>query len=76
MDDIIARYAVGEGLAPPEIKVKLKPCGGIAKEKLQLRITSLCLNILCGYIFCMEKRGCLIKIAPRQKKGMQNTERY
>ena len=28
--------AVGEGLAPPEITVKLKPCGEIAKEQLQL----------------------------------------
>ena len=30
------RSAVGEGLAPPEITVKLKPCGAIAKEQLQL----------------------------------------
>ena len=28
--------AVGEGLAPPEFTVKLKPCGEIAKEQLQL----------------------------------------
>jgi len=28
--------AVGEGLAPPEITVKLKPCGEIVKEQLQL----------------------------------------
>ena len=28
--------AVGEGLAPPEITVKLKPCGKIVKEQLQL----------------------------------------
>ena len=28
--------AVGEGLAPPEIVVKLKPCGEIVKEQLQL----------------------------------------
>ena len=28
--------AVGEGLAPPEITVQLKPCGEIAKEQLQL----------------------------------------
>lgn len=28
--------AVGEGLAPPEIIVKLKPCGEIAKEQLRL----------------------------------------
>ena len=27
--------AVGEGLAPPEISIKLKPCGEIAKEQLQ-----------------------------------------
>ena len=27
---------VGEGLAPPEITVKLKPCGEIVKEQLQL----------------------------------------
>lgn len=30
------RLAVGEGLAPPEITVKLKPCGEIVKEHLQL----------------------------------------
>jgi REP element-mobilizing transposase RayT len=28
--------AVGEGLAPPEITVQLKPCGEIVKEQLQL----------------------------------------
>ena len=28
--------SVGEGLAPPEFTVKLKPCGKIAKEQLQL----------------------------------------
>ncbi len=28
--------SVGEGLAPPEITVKLKPCGEIAKEQLKL----------------------------------------
>ena len=28
--------AVGEGLAPPEITVILKPCGEIVKEQLQL----------------------------------------
>ena len=28
--------SVGEGLAPPEITVKLKPCGEIVKEQLQL----------------------------------------
>ena len=28
--------AVGEGLAPPEITVKLKPCGEAVKEQLQL----------------------------------------
>ena len=28
--------AVGEGLAPPEMTVELKPCGEIAKEQLQL----------------------------------------
>ena len=28
--------AVGEGLVPPEITVKLKPCGEIVKEQLQL----------------------------------------
>ena len=28
--------AVGEGLAPPECTVKLKPCGEIAKEQLRL----------------------------------------
>ena len=28
--------AVGEGLAPPEITVKLKPCGEIADEQLRL----------------------------------------
>ena len=27
--------AVGEGLAPPEITVKLKPCGEVVKEQLQ-----------------------------------------
>ena len=27
---------VGEGLAPPEITVKLKPCGEVVKEQLQL----------------------------------------
>ena len=30
------RSAVGEGLAPPEITVKLKPCGEVVKEQLQL----------------------------------------
>ena len=28
--------AVGEGLAPPEITVKLKPCGEVVKEQLHL----------------------------------------
>ena len=28
--------AVGEGLAPPEITVKLKPCDEVVKEQLQL----------------------------------------
>ena len=28
--------SVGEGLAPPEFTVKLKPCGKIAKEQIQL----------------------------------------
>ena len=28
--------AVGEGLAPPEIAVKLIPCGEVVKEQLQL----------------------------------------
>ena len=28
--------AVGEWLAPPEITVKLKPCGEVVKEQLQL----------------------------------------
>jgi len=28
--------AVGEGLAPPEYRVRLKPCGEIVKEQLQL----------------------------------------
>ena len=28
--------AVGEGLAPPEITVQLKPCGEVVKEQLQL----------------------------------------
>ncbi len=27
--------AVGEGLAPPEFRVRLKPCGCVAKEQLQ-----------------------------------------
>ena len=30
------RSAVGEGLAPPEIMVKLKLCGEVVKEQLQL----------------------------------------
>ena len=30
---------VREGLAPPEIAVKLKPCGEIVKEQLQLMET-------------------------------------
>ena len=39
--DLAATYktietAVGEGLAPPEITVKLKPCGEVVKEQLQL----------------------------------------
>ncbi len=34
-DDAID-LAVGEGLAPPEYRVKLKPCGEIVKEQLQL----------------------------------------
>lgn len=34
--DKISGIAVGEGLAPPEITVKLKPCGEIVKEQLQL----------------------------------------
>ena len=28
--------SVGEGLAPPEFTVRLKPCGEIVKEQLQL----------------------------------------
>ena len=32
----IVGIAVGEGLAPPEITVKLKPCGEVVKEQLQL----------------------------------------
>ena len=44
IDDITAtdktiEIAVGEGLAPPEITVKLKPCGEIVKEQLQLMET-------------------------------------
>ena len=34
--DKTINLAVGEGLAPPEFTVKLKPCGEIAKEQLQL----------------------------------------
>lgn len=34
--DKTAVLAVGEGLAPPEFAVKLKPCGIIAKEQLGL----------------------------------------
>ena len=30
------RRPVGEGLAPPEITIKLKPCGEVVKEQLQL----------------------------------------
>ena len=36
--------SVGEGLAPPEITVKLKPCGEVVKEQLRLieaRFTSV-----------------------------------
>ena len=32
-------FAVGEGLAPPEYSVQLKPCGEIVKEQLQLLAT-------------------------------------
>ena len=42
--DDITGIVVGEGLAPPEITVKLKPCGKIVKEQLQLietRFTSV-----------------------------------
>ena len=44
IDDITAtdktiEIAVGEGLAPPAITVKLKPCGEIVKEQLQLMET-------------------------------------
>ena len=35
VDKTIGR-AVGEGLAPPEITVKLKPCGEVVKEQLRL----------------------------------------
>ena len=31
--------SVGEGLAPPEFVVKLKPCGEVVKEQLQLSET-------------------------------------
>ena len=34
--DEATNSAVGEGLAPPEYSVKLKPCGEVAKEQLQL----------------------------------------
>ena len=34
--NILSEIAVGEGLAPPEITVKLKPCGEVVKEQLQL----------------------------------------
>ena len=37
--DKTIEIAVGEGLAPPEITVKLKPCGEIVKEQLQLMET-------------------------------------
>ena len=33
---ILSEITVGEGLAPPEFTVKLKPCGEIVKEQLQL----------------------------------------
>jgi REP element-mobilizing transposase RayT len=33
---VLQGIVVGEGLAPPEITVKLKPCGEIVKEQLQL----------------------------------------
>ena len=32
---VTATVAVGEGLAPPEYSVRLKPCGEVAKEQLQ-----------------------------------------
>ena len=32
----VVNPAVGEGLAPPEYLVQLKPCGEVAKEQLQL----------------------------------------
>ena len=34
--NILSEITVGEGLAPPEITVKLKPCGEVVKEQLQL----------------------------------------
>ena len=39
--DKTIEIAVGEGLAPPEITVKLKPCGELVKEQLQLMETML-----------------------------------
>ena len=35
-DNDVIGFAVGEGLAPPEITVKLKSCGEIAKERFLL----------------------------------------
>lgn len=35
---------VGEGLAPPEVTVKLKPCGEVAKEQLHM-LESRFLNV-------------------------------
>ena len=34
--DAATDFAVGEGLAPPEYSVKLKPCGEIAREQMQM----------------------------------------
>ena len=41
---------VGEGLAPPEITVKLKPCGEIIKEQLQLIETRFPSVTVEGYV--------------------------
>ena len=58
--------AVGEGLAPPEFTVKLKPCDKVVKEQLQLietrfqalrlKIMLLCPTISMQLSFCMKRR--------------------
>ena len=54
--------AVGEGLAPPEITVKLKPCGEIVKEQLQLLETRFPCVTVADYVIMPDHIHAVISL--------------